>query len=689
MNKNLLKTFFVAVGLAAGTSAWAQEATNTYQSSESAYVDGNQPDVNLNGKDLQSLLVYNCQYRDWGANDGALKMNSGAKAAFYKFSLADINAEGTITNATLKITATGTGDCYKIRILGYNPSWDASKITYSSLINEYGDISGNVNATGSFQPLNDTEELGTSSTYPTTFEVNVLDYLRSAIEADKEYVSFAVAMNLQRELSVNTTAELSITTTSETRTSYTIKFQDESGNTLKADAVYECSVGDEVTASADDMADFFSEDETKKYRYASGNETIKTVDGENTITLVFKELPQFTVTINAVDKDGETLAENIASASGFEGDEITAYYHKYIKVNDKWYVTETKTTEPFLGVKATEAATEDVIYEPSNVYYFIETEDMIKSSTSAWAAGTDVPGRFSNGEGYRLAGNRYAYTEPLTGGTYKLTIFSRHTKDSEQSLSLYVRDAEGTLTDLGIDYVTTSGTKEHEIEQNIVIPDGCSLVINNDGEYNSNVVMDYLYLVKASSTVSIVYSDGLATYTPAYDLDFTNAKNIAAYTATISGDKVNLTRVNTVAAGEGVLIRSLKGGDTEEEIPVAAETVEKSAGNMFVGTLTEIDALTTEDGDAVRYILNDGAEGLGFYRANNQKVGAGKAYLSVPAASAAKISFFSLDGTVTAIEGVEAEAADGDKVFYNLSGQRVENPAKGLYIVNGKKVIIK
>ena len=174
-----------------------------------------------------------------------------------------------------------------------------------------------------------------------------------------------------------------------------------------------------------------------------------------------------------------------------------------------------------------------------------------------------------------------------------------------------------------------------------------------------------------SDIVSITYSDGLATYTPAYDLDFTNAKSIAAYTATVSGDKVNLTRVNTVAAGEGVLIRSLNGGATEEEIPVAAETVEKSAGNMFVGTLTEIDALTTEDGDAVRYILNDGAEGLGFYRANNQKVGAGKAYLSVPAASAAKISFFSLRGRQGVLQ--PERPARGESCEGSLHRQRQES----------------
>ena len=239
--------------------------------------------------------------------------------------------------------------------------------------------------------------------------------------------------------------------------------------------------------------------------------------------------------------------------------------------------------------------------------------------------------------------------------------------------------------------ITTNGSSITNIGEEFILTEETDITLDPTNSGSRGI--DFVLVNRtgdAAVNASIIYSDGLATYTPSVALDFTNAKNIVAYKATAAADGVvSLTKVEQVAAGEGVLIYSMTKGATSEEIPVAAETVEKSADNMFVGTLTDIDALTTEEGDAVRYILNDGAEGLGFYRANNQKVGAGKAYLSVPAASAAKISFFSLDGTVTAIEGVEAEAADGDKVYYNLSGQRVENPAKGLYIVNGKKVIIK
>jgi hypothetical protein len=44
-------------------------------------------------------------------------------------------------------------------------------------------------------------------------------------------------------------------------------------------------------------------------------------------------------------------------------------------------------------------------------------------------------------------------------------------------------------------------------------------------------------------------------------------------------------------------------------------------------------------------------------------------------------------GEATGIEAVKTTKANGE--YYNLAGQRVAQPTKGLYIVNGKKVVIK
>ena len=44
---------------------------------------------------------------------------------------------------------------------------------------------------------------------------------------------------------------------------------------------------------------------------------------------------------------------------------------------------------------------------------------------------------------------------------------------------------------------------------------------------------------------------------------------------------------------------------------------------------------------------------------------------------------------VTAVKGVSSVTAVTDNTYYDLQGRRVENPGKGLYILNGKKVVIR
>lgn len=68
----------------------------------------------------------------------------------------------------------------------------------------------------------------------------------------------------------------------------------------------------------------------------------------------------------------------------------------------------------------------------------------------------------------------------------------------------------------------------------------------------------------------------------------------------------------------------------------------------------------------------------------------GKAYLDANSAYAPELGFFMDDDETTTIYSLGIEQNDVENgVMYNLAGQRVEQPTKGVYIVNGKKVIIK
>ena len=92
-------------------------------------------------------------------------------------------------------------------------------------------------------------------------------------------------------------------------------------------------------------------------------------------------------------------------------------------------------------------------------------------------------------------------------------------------------------------------------------------------------------------------------------------------------------------------------------------------------------------------ILNDGANGVGFYFANGQTVATNRAYLHfastlAPAAAASRMSFV-FDDETTGINTVKDSQFTVNGEYYNLRGQRVAVPQKGLYIVNGKKVVIK
>lgn len=96
------------------------------------------------------------------------------------------------------------------------------------------------------------------------------------------------------------------------------------------------------------------------------------------------------------------------------------------------------------------------------------------------------------------------------------------------------------------------------------------------------------------------------------------------------------------------------------------------------------------------YVLSRIDDVVGFYKASmNQQDGASflnngfKAYLPKPENTPDETRFFVFnfgDDTETAIEGIEAENT-ADAVVYDLAGRRVQKAQKGLYIVNGKKVI--
>ncbi len=136
--------------------------------------------------------------------------------------------------------------------------------------------------------------------------------------------------------------------------------------------------------------------------------------------------------------------------------------------------------------------------------------------------------------------------------------------------------------------------------------------------------------------------------------------------------------------------------DKEYTYTIVNSTAVAPTDNLLHGSVEN--ATTNVDGAHAYYKLaSDPVEGLGFYYGAEDggafTNGAHKAYLAVMTKTMSQMRGFSFDSMTTGINHVVANAEHAKStVIYDLNGRRVNSlsaAAKGVYIVNGKKVIVK
>ena len=239
-----------------------------------------------------------------------------------------------------------------------------------------------------------------------------------------------------------------------------------------------------------------------------------------------------------------------------------------------------------------------------------------------------------------------------------------------------------------------------------------------DGEFKSVDTYAYVPKGKAHLTLPASYpatkpgndlsitlpASGKSTLCYTADLDFSGVKNMNAYAATGYDPvtkKVMLSRVLKASAGTPLVLHGKS--NTTYSVPSAA--VQTFYLNMLVGNTSGAAIKiypTSEDGTMVNHYLSSGE----FLSVNDYAtIPDGKCYLQLPGEAATnatrgisddyeyelndEILLIRLDGTeATGIDGLLKAAAEQD-VYYNLNGQRTENPRKGIYVQRGRKVVIK
>lgn len=157
---------------------------------------------------------------------------------------------------------------------------------------------------------------------------------------------------------------------------------------------------------------------------------------------------------------------------------------------------------------------------------------------------------------------------------------------------------------------------------------------------------------------------------------------VKAYYVSAKGAEATMTAIDAKAipAKQGVILTS-ESDAAVTMVPAAGETAATITDNQLGHSAGADKTLTAGEG----YILGNGTEGTAFYPCQAGSLPSNKAYLLGNGQSAIVMNF---GNAVTGINTIAAPASAKAPIF-DLSGRRVVKATKGLYIQNGKKVIVK
>lgn len=195
-----------------------------------------------------------------------------------------------------------------------------------------------------------------------------------------------------------------------------------------------------------------------------------------------------------------------------------------------------------------------------------------------------------------------------------------------------------------------------------------------------------VYEPAEATDLASISSAAFATYSPSSNVIVpAEESGIKVYTAKVEGNQINLTQVEAgkvLKVGTGYVVA---GEENSYKFDLTKEATEAIEGNdLKVATGEGL----TATADTKYYVLTKRADGVGFGKvATGVNIPAGKCYIDL-SATASKATFLSFSGETTGISNMEAAKANTNE-YFSLQGVKTMKPNKGIYIHNGKKVVIK
>ena len=443
---------------------------------------------------------------------------------------------------------------------------------------------------------------------------------------------------------------------------------------------------------------------------ANGQLTPSDLSEDLEIVATFTAKPFYTVTATALG--GGTATVGDASVMWGNGTIVTLIPNEGHELKSVTVNNVNKTSEVSDGV-----LTLNDIRENKNIvanfqiktFSISETHNtggnvQLSSNSAQW--GSNVTVTISPDDDHILAKcdvNGIDVTDNVTDGQYTITVKESTVVDVTFTAKPYYYSVTATVSGGGTAVVgSTSVMRGHSTTVTLTPDEGYvlkSVTVNNidktsevvEGvlaldniQENKNVVAAFDVI---TASITLAKATG-GTYCPTMDLDFSGVTGLKAYIAVgFNPDEgvVWIMRVDYVPANEGIMIKGTPG---TYDIPYHKTGFHYN--NMLVGSHVKR-TLPVEENGYYNYVLKDGL----FCPSNGSaSVGVNKAYLRIPTSW--------VDSSPSAVrELTMEEVADPtgivnnpnnmqfDVHYYNLNGQRIEHLKKGLFIKNGKKIMVR
>ena len=283
---------------------------------------------------------------------------------------------------------------------------------------------------------------------------------------------------------------------------------------------------------------------------------------------------------------------------------------------------------------------------------------------------------------------RFSYSAPGSWSYFQFNILDAYgNADAFENKSSNVGTSIETAADLYFDFEITNISDLQKIQN-----EGFGI----KGDNFTLTSVQLLTYADSYDAVSVtIGSDGIATWSHSKNLDFTDTGITAYYASAVTTGTVTLTSTATTWNYCGYI---LKGDAGTYTVKVVADKDAAYPPATYLKGQTGEGTVAGSTSGTYHYIFaKDEGGNIGFYKLTaDHTLAAHKAYLETPTditpgsglARAIRLVFDG--GNITDINTITEKkvVTKNDGITYNLNGQVVTNPSKGIYIKNGKKYVI-